>query len=323
MNINHHNYESILIDYSDGNLSDAERIDVELFLLENPEIAEQFSDFADVVLVSDEKIVFNKKEELNLISLPNLEFEQWENTHPKLPKNDIVFPHKHKLFKFEKRQIPQWTWYAAAACFAIIVLTINPFRHSKRSEESVGNQLVEITNYELRTAKPSTKLITKEEIMENGELRIENESLIENGKRYEVRGARYEVASPQAHPEPRTSNPEPDSEQILRFAQDDNTATIRNHIAIAVVSSINNFEILQEQTTLHLVPRHLAPDNEQIPHFIRDDNFRERLEIAFNDNVVNPLKNTIHNVVRQFYKSKTEVELFLEERDIPRYFAKN
>ena len=153
MKINHDNYESILIDYFDGILSDAERADVDLFLQENPEIAELFNDFEAITLSSD-STVYDRKEELfiiaksneefekierelpklqvpqiiyphkHVISQSNEEFELWENDFPKLPVPQDIYPHKHKLLKLGKPQqrTQQWTWYAAAAaCLAIAV----------------------------------------------------------------------------------------------------------------------------------------------------------------------------------------------------------
>ncbi len=56
MNINHHNYESILIDYLDGVLTEAECAEVDMFLQQNPEIADQISDIEEAVLPSDNSI---------------------------------------------------------------------------------------------------------------------------------------------------------------------------------------------------------------------------------------------------------------------------
>lgn len=50
MNINRENYETILVDYLDGKLSPEDQAELMLFLLKNPDIAEEFEGLNDVTL---------------------------------------------------------------------------------------------------------------------------------------------------------------------------------------------------------------------------------------------------------------------------------
>ncbi|MCL2027546.1 MAG: hypothetical protein FWG79_03560 [Bacteroidales bacterium] len=291
MNINHHNYESILIDYLDGTLSEQECFEVDLFLQENPEIAEQFSDVENMILGSNEDIVFDKKDELSMIALPNSEFEQWEHTHPKLPQQLISYPHKQKLLKPEIRRIPQWTYYAAAACLAIAFWFFKPNFESESLEPTQIAVLPaiadEIEHEPLRTAQPSTPLMEHENL------------LIADRKTSEIQSTKYE----EKLDNPTISNLEPD----------------REFFAIATIIPIS-VSMSEDRSQLHSVPLDMATTP-----FVEEENLqisrREQIEIALNDRVVAPLKNTIHNVVRQFYVRKNDVEMFLDERDIPIFFA--
>jgi hypothetical protein len=322
MNINHHNYEPILIDYLDGNLTAAERIEVELFLQQNPEIAEQISDFADVVLLPNDTITYDRKHELQIVSQSNADFEQWENTQPKLPKENIFYPHKHKLFKFEKRQIPQWAWIAAAACLAVAVLIFKP------TFETEGELLAQDESEELR--------------IEDENQEMENETNahadLQTAPAHTTNNSQLAFAKPESE-----IAPNDDDE-----AQDNSQFSIPNsQLTIATISSINNFQILREETIIEknsyslfvvgttTVDLIAVADLESVPnaqHSLEQDDddltdtdyksaTAQRLQMAINDNVLNPLRTAIHNVTRRFYERKTEVELFLEQHEIPRYFA--
>lgn len=303
MRINHDNYESILIDYFDGNLSDVERAEVDLFLQQNPEIAEQIRGLADMVLPSNDEIVYDKKEELLTATLPNQEFEEWENTQPKLSKEHISYPHKQKLFKLGRFRTQQWTWYAAAACLAIVVLVVQPwemFENEKADSISIAETPIIVLPIE---DEPPVLIA---EVVET---------------KYEVRGVRYEVASPIVEyiadnlphtPHPETSHRER-SEPISYPAP---------LFAIAMLQPITILPTIETTS-------HLAPDSEQILHFVQDDNRfiqndnrLERLELAVNNLIITPAKSVIHNVTRRFFERRTEVEMFLEEREFPQFFAR-
>ncbi|MGE0078289.1 MAG: hypothetical protein AB7S48_10555 [Bacteroidales bacterium] len=63
MNINRQNYESILIDYLDGLLSQKEEAELMLFLIKNPDIAEELDGMQEVSITPD-KTFFPQKKQL-------------------------------------------------------------------------------------------------------------------------------------------------------------------------------------------------------------------------------------------------------------------
>jgi len=66
MNINRENYESILVDYADGTLADEMRLQVDKFLLLNPDIKDEFDLFGDSHL-KDSNEAFTGKDNLKNI----------------------------------------------------------------------------------------------------------------------------------------------------------------------------------------------------------------------------------------------------------------
>jgi hypothetical protein len=160
---------------------------------------------------------------------------------------------------------------------------------------------------------------------------------------YEVRGTRYEVASPIAdniaNIQPRTphletshrersepiSQPEPYTEpfaiamlqpitditkQIPHFGHFDR---LSDRSVLAVVEALETTATHIETTTSHPATPHLAPESI----------LQERLELAINDFVITPARTVIHNVARRFFERRTEVELFLEEQEFQRFFARH
>ncbi|MCL2415084.1 MAG: hypothetical protein FWC94_07580 [Bacteroidales bacterium] len=298
MKINHDNYESILIDYFDGTLNDVERAEVDLFLQQNPEIAEQISGFSDVVLSPSDDIVFNQKEELLIVTLPNQEFEAWENTQPKLSKEQISYPHKQKLLKLGKRRTTQWTWYAMVACFVFALL--------------VGRWVFETAEAEF----PQIAVLQIEPIeIENVELKIENES------KYEVHfdasrasaSVNHQSAVVELVETPASRHPKPDSEQDVTIT--------REHLAIAMITPISipissKKAIIERSEPIFF--EQFETESFQHQQFLT----AERLELALNDFVIAPAKNVIHNIARRFFERRTEVELLLEEQEFPQFFAR-
>jgi len=254
--------------------------------------------------------------------LSNEDFEQWENDFPKLPKTEVSFPDKHKLYKFEKRKKPQWTWYAAAACFVLGMLVFLP--RIEREDAVLVADVVEI---------------------------IENE--IE--QRYEVcdgvspagggqGGGITQLAN--AHPRPYGTPPpagdirrgEPTCSPVHTIA----TIACRGRVCLPPSDiAINANEggqtpPLQEIATIQSITNIQIPiemnlaENRQILRFAQDDNvivgddrLQERLELAINDFVITPAKTVIHTITRRFFERRTEVELFLEEQEFPRFFARH
>ena len=298
MKINHDNYESILIDYIDGTLNDVERAEVDSFLQQNPEIAEQICGFADVALSPNDDIGFDKKEDLLIVTLPNQEFEQWENTQPKLSKEHISYPHKQKLLKLGKRRTTQWTWYAMVACFVFALL--------------VGRWIFETTEAEL----PQIAVLPTEPIeIENVKLKIENES------RYEVHFdasrasafVNHQSAVVELVETPASRHPKPDSEQDIIIT--------REHLAIAMITPISIPISIEKALIERSEP--IFFEQFETEFFLHQQLLiAERLELAVNDFIIDPVKSVIHNIARRFFERRTEVELRLEEQEFPRFFAR-
>jgi len=320
MKINQHNYESFLIDYIDGNLSDVERMDVELFLQENPDIAEQISDFADVVLLPNNEINYDKKEELLIVALPNQEFEQWEATQPKLSKQPISYPHKQKLLKLGKRGMPQWVRYAAAACVAfVITFTIYNLRFTN---ENVLDELPIV-------------VLPVEEI----ENKIENENEVASTSSATLLPI-VATLPPVVEPvETTTPHPAPDTGRgVLHtpntlIAHDASGVGVCNTplrgtlssslVAISTIPLTTENLTLSPQTDLLIEPRfeeELELEAEEFRLIERVVN-NERLLAAADQFIVTPAKIVIHNIFRRYYERRTDVEMFFEEREIPRFFA--
>jgi len=234
--------------------------------------------------------------------LSNEDFEQWENDFPKLPKMEVSFPHKHKLYKFEKRKKPQWVWYAAAACFVLGVFVFLP--RVEREEAVLIAEVVEIIeNGELRIENEIEKidvenivpLITK---MENETLKQENEFVsIDNddeNSQFSILNFPLNIAMLQPITDITGSN-------LV-------ASTPLSHQSLLSHRSLSG----AETTTSHPATPHLAPESI----------LQERLELALNDFVITPARTVIHNVARRFFERRTEVELFLEEQEFPRFFAR-
>lgn len=152
MKITRRNYESWLIDFIDGNLSD-EQVDMVLdFLLLNPDINEEFKNFEKILLEPEQQNSFpiNKLlktdfdhpeifEETAIRSIENqlseketIKFDHYLSNSTKArkefniflktvlkPDETIVYPHKNKLIK--KRIMPLY-WLSAAAVIVFAVL---------------------------------------------------------------------------------------------------------------------------------------------------------------------------------------------------------
>ena len=226
--------------------------------------------------------------------LSNEDFEQWENDFPKLPKTEVSFPDKHKLYKFEKRKKPQWAWYAAAACFVLGMFVFLP--RIEREDAVLIAEVVERHDVIPAQAgnESSTQSIPQQPTVPpiQGDPRLRGDDGYGRGEH--VGSPLQEIATIQSITNiqiPIEMNLA-ENRQILRFAQDDNME----------ISDGNN---------------------EQFFRFIRDDNRQERLELALNDFVITPAKTVIHTIARRFFERRTEVELFLEEQEFPRFFARH
>jgi hypothetical protein len=156
MNINRHNYEELFLLYVDGELSPAERMEVENFAAQNADLAAELKMLQDAVLPAN-NIVFQGKESLcrseNIITATNYQeyflmavdnelkptekeaVEKFVLQHPglqdayttlqatKLPVEVVPHPHKKELYRTEReRRIIPMSWLRMSAAAAIIII---------------------------------------------------------------------------------------------------------------------------------------------------------------------------------------------------------
>src|ERR1700722_550494 len=159
--INRDNYEEYFLLYTDNELSDAERIAVEEFIKENPDLRGELIMMQQLKLKPEQNIFFGDKDillrksgENATINHNNYEeyfllyadnelntdekkmVEEFVNTNPALrqefelllitqvgPDNNIVFPNKEILYRKSERRIviPPWMRIAAAAAVLLLV----------------------------------------------------------------------------------------------------------------------------------------------------------------------------------------------------------
>lgn len=189
ININRHNYEEFFLLYVDRELSAAERVAVEQFVQENPDLQHELEALQQTMLTED--IIFEMpdksslyKEETTGISLqnhsthflmyidnelsatekeavetfvlqhPSLQesFMQWKQT--KLPIEHIAFPDKELLYRSEEREkkpVAYMRWWRMAAAAAVIGFAFMVWTLSPNNLESgSGNETL--------IAKNSTEL---------------------------------------------------------------------------------------------------------------------------------------------------------------------
>lgn len=177
MNINRHNYEEFFILYMDNELSSEDRLQVESFIQQNPDLKEELELLLQSRLVPESYIVFENKEELlqpeenGLINVSNYEewlllyvddelsqkerndVEKFIAAHPEakkelkvliktksVPEESIVFPDKESLYRrAEKvRVISIRYWRAAAAAILILGIGITAFFSLNNKKGSVS-----------------------------------------------------------------------------------------------------------------------------------------------------------------------------------------
>jgi len=187
--INRHNYETYFLLWVDGELSSEEKVAVERFVAENPDMAEELALLQSTQLHPDETLVFKGKEilykregqdislnnyeewfllytdnelseeqkiqvELFVLQHPDLqrEFEYLQQT--RLPEENWVFANKEILYRRTTERPPvlymRWMRYAAAAAVIGIMATVwmlaptntlkEPLQLEGSTPEIVGNQ---------------------------------------------------------------------------------------------------------------------------------------------------------------------------------------
>lgn len=167
--INRHNYEEFFLLYSDGELSEAERQSVDIFIDQNPDLKQELDILLQSKLDVDEHVVLEDKTALyksvSTVHLGNYEEQfllllddelsetgkkdlaQFIQRNPELqnsfivlqslqlPKEHIVFADKQSLYKKDKKPVIwlQWRKLAVAAAImgiALLVWNITPSRKS-------------------------------------------------------------------------------------------------------------------------------------------------------------------------------------------------
>ena len=239
--------------------------------------------------------------------LSSEEFEQWENDFPKLPKMEVSFPDKHKLYKFEKRKKPQWTWYAAAACFVLGMLVFLP-RFEQEDAVLVADVIPAQAGIPLQPTVPP--------IQGDPRLRGDDEYVSSDGRGEPTCSPVHTIATIAC----RGRVCLPPSDIAINANEGEHVGSPLQEIA--TIQSITNIQIPIEMS---------LAENRQILRFAQDDNViaqddnrrQERLELALNDFVITPARTVIHNVARRFFERRTDVELFLEEQEFPRFFARH
>lgn len=175
ININRHNYEEFFLLYVDRELSASERMAVEQFIQENPDLSAELDALQQTALVLDEAIIMPDKTDLyrsestaiglhnhtekfllyvdnELSTEENRSVETFVLQHPalqedftllkqsKLPQETIVFPYKESLYRnseTEKRPVVYMRWWRMAAAAAVIGFAF--FVWTISSNESVLN----------------------------------------------------------------------------------------------------------------------------------------------------------------------------------------
>jgi anti-sigma factor RsiW len=184
ININRHNYEEFFLLYTDRELSPAERVAVEQFVQENPDLADEFLALQQTTLPVEENLITDKSllyrnagEEIGLhnhteqfllyvddelvpeereaverfvLQHPALqeEFVQFKQT--KLPVEELVFPYKNSLYRTESERKPivymRWMKMVAAAAIIGFGFFLWTITGNTGSTISNDNQLATVTD---------------------------------------------------------------------------------------------------------------------------------------------------------------------------------
>lgn len=156
ININRHNYEEFFLLYTDRELSPADKMAVDQFVQENPDLADEFFALQQTTLPAEEHLLIDKSllyrnagEEIsvhnhteqfllyvdNELSVPEREaVEKFVLQHPALqeefvqfkqtilPAEQILFPDKNSLYSTESERIPvvYMRWMRMVAAAAVI-----------------------------------------------------------------------------------------------------------------------------------------------------------------------------------------------------------
>jgi hypothetical protein len=154
MNVNRQNYETFFLLYVDRELNEAQRLEVELFIQQNPDLAPELDMLAATTLEIEtaEPIVFPGKESLfqqeiredlllyidhelstaattaletEIAASANLQQQLTALQQAVLPATVVEFAHKEQLYRHEERRIVPFAWgrIAMVAALAGIAIT--------------------------------------------------------------------------------------------------------------------------------------------------------------------------------------------------------
>ncbi len=160
MNINKNNYEEFFLCYADGELSAADRLAVEKFVAQNPDLEQEFSltlasvfpaediHFTDTAFLLKSSAASENMQEDMLLHLDGeLESEKASNieeaitkepllakewfllSQTKLDAEPVIFEDKVSLYRYEKvRAIPVYFWKIAAAAVMAGIFTLGGYK---------------------------------------------------------------------------------------------------------------------------------------------------------------------------------------------------
>lgn len=215
MNINRENYETILVDYLDGKISPEDEAELMLFLLKNPDIAEEFEGLNDVTL-NPAPMYFPSKSalkkhhyqsmgidnEIEYLCIANLEGDLTTDEDVKLRKlcesdesirhiktvfsntklavpHEIVYPYKSNIKRLLVIPIRRSTFrivMGAAASVAIMLGVYSAFDFEKSIENIADNKSSTIQNSPITTIPQNNA--NKKEVSQIGTKIIEEKNFI-------------------------------------------------------------------------------------------------------------------------------------------------
>lgn len=194
ININRHNYEEFFLLYTDRELSPADKMAVEQFVQENPDLSDEFFALQQTTLPAEETLLIDKSmlyrnagEEIGVhnhteqfllyvddeLSLPEREaVETFVLQHPalqeafvqlkqtKLPVEQVLFPDKNSLYRTEseRRPVIYMRWVRMVAAAAVIGFGFFLWNMADNSNETItgDNAIAAITDKKPVTSDPAS-----------------------------------------------------------------------------------------------------------------------------------------------------------------------
>jgi hypothetical protein len=201
--INRHNYEEFFLLYIDNELNEAQRLEVENFAQQNPDLAQELEMLKQSTLIADDDVKFDDKEllfkkeaginaanyeEYFLLSIDNELTEQEQSQvekfvlkHPelqdeftvlkqtKLEPEVIEFAAKETLYRTEKkeRRVIPITWMRMSVAAAVVVLAVSMWllNGNKTSDaDRLASNIKTSTPKPVTTTNSNNATVTKEAV---------------------------------------------------------------------------------------------------------------------------------------------------------------